>query len=191
MRFRPAPLSFWANVITVGMVGPLILFVWMGLRQGSSTAFFFYGLALIWAILIVLCWAAAVKEYRIVGTTLVITRRFGGSRTYELVGLDEVAMKRQPLRRAFAFQAIGTYGPFGFHGRYRVSIMRPATTPSGRPQRRREEFDVACTTLQKAIYLRTKIGTVVVSPQQMTEMLAACNVNRKEEQQLGRGASDS
>ena len=174
MRFRPAPLSFWANVITVGMFGPLVLFLWLGFRHAFPLALFFYVLGAIWALLIFICWAVAAREYRVERTTLVIVGHFGLSKTYELTGVDEIAMKRQPLRRAFAFQAIGAYGPFGFRGRYRAIVTRPPETPGGRPRRRQEQFQVACTTLQKAIYLQTKTGLVVVSPREMAEMLKAC-----------------
>jgi len=174
MRFRPAPLSFWANVITVGMFAPLVLFLWMGFRHALPLALLFYVLAAIWALLVIICWAISTREYRVEGTTLIIVPRLGGNKRYELSGVDEIAMKRQPLRRAFAFQAIGAYGPFGFHGRYRAIVTRPPETPGDRPRRRQEQFQVACTTLQKAIYLQTKGGPVVVSPREMPEMLQAC-----------------
>ena len=174
MRFRPAPLSFWANVITVGMFLPLILFLWMGFVHASPMAILFYALAAVWAVLVFICWAISTREYRVEGSILIIQPRLGGSKRYEISGIDEIAMKRQPLRRAFAFQAIGAYGPFGFHGRYRAIVTRPPESPGGRPRRRQEQFHVACTTLQKAIYLQTKTGAVVVTPRDMPEMLQAC-----------------
>jgi|GEM_PF-6882920 hypothetical protein len=174
MRFRPAPLSFWANVITVGMFCPPILFLWMGFVHASPWAILFYALAAIWAVLIFVCWAISTREYRVDGSTLVIVPQLGASKSYEISGIDEIAMKRQPLRRAFAFQAIGAYGPFGFHGRYRATVTRPADTPGGRLRRSQEQFHVACTTLQQAIYLQTKTGAVVVTPREMPEMLQAC-----------------
>jgi hypothetical protein len=174
MRFRPAPLSFWANVITVGIFVPPIVFLWIGLVHSSSLAILFYALAAIWAVLVFVCWAISTREYKLDGSTLVIVPRLGANKSYEILGVDEVAMKRQPLRRAFAFQAIGAYGPFGFHGQYRAIVTRPAETPGGRSRRRQEQFHVACTTLQKAIYLQTKSGAVVISPREMPEMLQAC-----------------
>ena len=174
MRFRPAPLSFWANVITVGMFLPLILFLWMGFVRASPMAILFYALAAVWAALVFICWAISTREYQVEGSVLIIQPRLGASKRYEISGIDEIAMKRQPLRRAFAFQAIGAYGPFGFHGRYRAIVTRPPEAPGGRPRRRQEQFHVACTTLQKAIYLQTKTGAVVVTPRDMPEMLQAC-----------------
>ena len=174
MRFRPAPLSFWANVITVGMFFPPILFLWMGYVHASPMAILFYVLAAVWAVLLFVCWAISTREYRVEGGTLIIVPRLGANKSYEIAGIDEIAMKRQPLRRAFAFQAIGAYGLFGFHGRYRAMVTRPAENPGGRPRRRQERFHVACTTLQKAIYLQTKTGAVVVTPREMPEMLQAC-----------------
>jgi len=174
MRFRPAPLSFWANVITVGMFFPVILFLWMGFVHASPMAILFYALAAVWAGLVFICWAISTREYQVEGSTLIVQPRLGASKRYEISSIDEIAMKRQPLRRAFAFQAIGTYGPFGFHGRYRAIVTRPAETAGGRPRRRQEQFHVACTTLQKAIYLQTKTGAVVVTPRDMPEMLRAC-----------------
>jgi hypothetical protein len=173
MRFRPAPLSFWANVITVGMFCLPILFLWMGIVH-TSLALPFYVLTAVFAVLVFICWAISSREYRVDGNALVIVPHLGASKRYEMLGIDEIAMKRQPLRRAFAFQAIGAYGPFGFHGRYRAMVTRPPETPGGRPRRRQEQFQVACTTLQKAIYLETKTGPVVVSPREMPEMLVAC-----------------
>jgi hypothetical protein len=174
MRFRPAPLSFWANVITVGMFCPPILFFWLGYTQPFPLALLFYLLAAVLAGLVVLCWGISSREYRVEGTTLVIVPHLGASKSYEILGIDEIAMKRQPLRRAFAFQAVGAYGPFGFHGRYRAIVTRPPEAAGGRPRRRQEQFQVACTTLQQAIYLQTKAGPVVVSPRQMPEMFQAC-----------------
>lgn len=174
MRFRPAPLSFWANVITVGMFLPLILFLWMGFVHASPMAILFYALAAVWAVLVFICWAISTREYHVEGSILIIQPRLGRSNRYEILGIDEIAMKRQPLRRAFAFQAIGAYGPFGFHGRYRAIVTRPPESLGGRPRRRQEQFHVACTTLQKAIYLQTKTGAVVVTPRDMPEMLQAC-----------------
>jgi hypothetical protein len=174
MRFRPAPLSFWANVITVGMFCLPILFFWLGYTHPFPLALLFYLLAAVLAVLVVLCWGISSREYRVEGTTLVIVPHLGASKSYEILSIDEIAMKRQPLRRAFAFQALGAYGPFGFHGRYRAIVTRPPETPGGRPRRRQEQFQVACTTLQQAIYLQTKAGPVVVSPRQMPEMFQAC-----------------
>ena len=174
MRFRPAPLSFWANVITVGMFCLPILFFWVGYTDTSLLKLLFYLLAAVLAVLVVVCWAISSREYRVEGTTLVIVRHLGASKSYEILRIDEVAMKRQPLRRAFAFQAVGAYGPFGFHGLYRAMVTRPPETPGGRPRRRQEKFQVACTTLQQAIYLQTKAGPVVVSPREMPEMFQAC-----------------
>jgi hypothetical protein len=174
MRFRPAPLSFWANVITVAIFVPPIVFLWIGFGHASPLAVLFYALAVGCAVLIFISWATSTREYRVDGSTLVIVRRLGANKSYEILGVDEIAMKRQPLRRAFAFQAIGAYGPFGFHGRYRAIVTRPPETPGGRSRRRQEQFHVACTTLQKAIYLQTKTGAVVVSPREMPEMLQAC-----------------
>ena len=174
MRFRPAPLSFWANVITVAMFFPPILFLWMGFVHVSSLAIVFYALASVCLVLIFVCWAISTREYRVEGSTLVIVPHLGPSKNYEISGIDEIAMKRQPLRRAFAFRAIGAYGPFGFHGRYRAIVTRPPEIPGGRSRRRLEPFHVACTTLQKAIYLQSKTGAVVVSPREMPEMLQAC-----------------
>jgi hypothetical protein len=175
MSFRPAPLSFWANVITVGGFVPVIVLLWIGFAYSFPLALVFFALATAWALLVFFCWAIATREYRIEGTTLVIEPHLGAGKRYDLLGVDEVAMKRQPLRRAFAFRAMGTYGPFGFHGRYRVSITRLAQAPGGRGQRHLEEFRVACTTLQKAIYLRTKSGVVVISPRDLAEVLQACS----------------
>ncbi len=175
MRFRPAPLSFWANVITVGMFCLPILFFWLGYTHSFPLALLFYLLAAVLAVLVVLCWGISSREYRVEGTTLVIVPHLGARKSYEILGIDEIAMKRQPLRRAFAFQALGAaYGPFGFHGRYRAIVTRPPETAGGRPRRRQEQFQVACTTLQQAIYLQTKAGPVVVSPRQMPEMFQAC-----------------
>jgi hypothetical protein len=174
MRFRPAPLSFWANVITVGMFCLPIFFLWMGYAHAFPLAVLFYLLAAVLTVLLVICWGISSREYRIEGPTLVIVPNLGVSKRYEILGIDEIAMKRQPLRRAFAFQALGAYGPFGFHGRYRTIVTRPPETPGGRPRRRQEQFQVACTTLQQAIYLQTKAGPVVVSPRQMPEMFQAC-----------------
>ncbi len=174
MRFRPAPLSFWANVITVGMFCLPILFLWMGYTRTLPLSLLFYLLAAILAALAFTCWVISSREYRVEGNALVIVPHLGASKRYEILGIDEIAMKRQPLRRAFAFQAVGAYGPFGFHGRYRAIVTRPAETPGGRPRRRQEQFQVACTTLQKAIYLQTKTGPVVVSPRDMPEMWVAC-----------------
>ena len=174
MRFRPAPLSFWANVITVGMFCLPILFLWMGYTHTFPLSLLFYLLAAILAALAFTCWVISSREYRVEGKTLVIVPHLGASKRYEILGIDEIAMKRQPLRRAFAFQAVGAYGPFGFHGRYRTIVTRPPETPGGRPRRRQEQFQVACTTLQQAIYLQTKTGPVVVSPREMPEMFEAC-----------------
>jgi len=146
----------------------------MGFVHASPWAILFYALAAIWAVLIFVCWAISTREYRVDGSTLVIVPQLGASKSYEISGIDEIAMKRQPLRRAFAFQAIGAYGPFGFHGRYRATVTRPADTPGGRLRRSQEQFHVACTTLQQAIYLQTKTGAVVVTPREMPEMLQAC-----------------
>ena len=174
MRFRPAPLSFWANVITVGMFIPPIVFLWMGFVHASPMAILFYALAAVWGVVLFTCWAISTREYQVEGSTLTIVPRLGSSKRYEISGIDDIAMKRQPLRRAFAFQAIGAYGLFGFHGRYRAIVTRPPETPGGRPRRRQEQFHVACTTLQQAIYLQTKTGAVVVTPRELPEMLQAC-----------------
>ncbi len=131
MRFRPAPLSFWANVITVGLFCLPILFFWLGYTHPFPLALLFYLLAAVLAVLVVLCWGISSREYRVEGTTLVIVSHLGVSKSYEILAIDEIAMKRQPLRRAFAFQALGAYGPFGFHGRYRAIVTRPSETAGG------------------------------------------------------------
>jgi hypothetical protein len=151
----------------------------MGFVRASPMAILFYVLAAVWAVLLFICWAISTREYRMEGSTLIIVPRLGANKSYEISGIDETAMKRQPLRRAFAFQAIGAYGLFGFHGRYRAMVTRPPETLGGRPRRRQEQFHVACTTLQKAIYLQTKTGAVVVTPREMPEMLQACSRSEK------------
>ena len=176
MRFRPAPLSFWANVITVAMFVPLLVFLWMGFVHSFPLSIVFFALAAVWALLLFFCWGIATREYRVERNILTIQPHVGASKTYELIAVDEIAMKRQPLRRAFAFRALGTYGPFGFHGRYRASITRPVEGSAGRGIRRLEEFQVACTTLQQAIYLQTKTGAVVVTPRELADMLQELRV---------------
>jgi hypothetical protein len=173
MRFRPAPLSFWANVITVGMLVPLAIFIWMGFANQSGLALLFFFLTLLWAFLLAYCWAIATLEYRIDNGKLTIQPHLGHPNTYEILGVDDIAMKRQPLRRAFASRVMGTYGPFGFHGNYRTWMTRPVAPPGGRSKRRLEIFQVACTTLQHAIYVRTKAGVVVVTPKDIPAMLRA------------------
>lgn len=173
MRFRPAPLSFWANVVTAGMFALLVVLIWMGFANRHGLASLFFFLALLWAFLVAYCWATATLEYRIDHGKLSIQGHLGRPKTYEILGVDDIAMKLQPLRRAFAFRVMGTYGPFGFHGHYRAWMTHPAETPTGRPKRRLEIFHVACTTLQHAIYLRTKTGVVVVTPRDIPQMLQA------------------
>jgi hypothetical protein len=180
MRFRPAPLSFWAIVITVGMFALLIVFIWLGFANKNGLALLFFVLGLLWAFLLVYSWAIATREYRVENGKLSIQPRLGAAKTYEILGVDDIAMKRQPLRRIFACRVRGTYGLFGFHGHYSTSMTRPAETPGGRPKRRLEMFQVACTTLQYAIYLRTKRGVVVVTPKDISEMLIVVGEGRGE-----------
>lgn len=45
MRFQPAPLSFWANVITVGMFVLPVVFLWIGFVHAfpMRLLYFFFG----------------------------------------------------------------------------------------------------------------------------------------------------
>src|SRR5260370_15247860 len=105
MRFRPAPLSFWANVITVCMFCLPILFFWLGYTHPFPLALLFYLLAAVLAVLVILCWGISSREYRVEGTTLVIVPHLAASKRDEISCIDENAMKRQPLRRASALPA--------------------------------------------------------------------------------------
>jgi hypothetical protein len=118
-------------VITVGVFVPLIVLIWIGLAHPFHLALVFFAPAAAWALLVFFCWAIATREYRVEGATLEIEPNVGASKRYDLFGVDEVAMKRQPLRRAFAFRAMGTYGPFGFHGRYRAQFGAQSATGQG------------------------------------------------------------
>ena len=91
-----------------------ILFFWLGYTHPFPLALLFYLLAAVLAGLVVLVGGFRLGVYRVERMTLANCAAFGSEQKLRVLGIDEIAMKRQPLRRAFAFQAVGAYGPFGF-----------------------------------------------------------------------------